>query len=59
MNDSLPKDIQGLRVIFRGNIDDQGEVTRDLRGERVKVRFDSGTEEYVPRTDLEVVDDDA
>lgn len=57
MNSSLPRDLQGLRVIFRGNLDDQGEVIRDLREERVKVRFDDGKEEYVPRTDLEVVDD--
>jgi hypothetical protein len=56
MTNNLPRDLQGLRVTFRG--DDQGEVIRDLREERVKVRFDDGTEEYVPRTDLEVVDDE-
>lgn len=56
MSNSLPQDLQGLRVIFRG--EDQGVVTRDLREERVKVQFDDGTEEYVPRTDLEVIEDE-
>jgi hypothetical protein len=58
MSNSLPRDLQGLRVIFRGNIDDQGLVTSDWRGENVRVKFDDGKEEYVPRTDVEVVDDD-
>jgi hypothetical protein len=56
MND-LPQDLQGLRVYFQGNFDDQGTVIRDLREERVKVEFDRGETEYVPREELTVMDD--
>lgn len=58
MSKSLPEDIQGCRVFFRGDIDDQGAVTKDLREERVEVAFDSGTTEWVARTDLTVIEDD-
>ncbi|BET51755.1 hypothetical protein RGQ21_67370 [Kitasatospora aureofaciens] len=54
----MSNDIQGLRVFFNGNVDDQGTVTRDLGGERVKVVFDDGKEEYVPRDSLEVLEDE-
>lgn len=55
MSENLPPDLQGLPVTYQGK--ERGVVTRDLGGERVKVRFEDGSEEYVPRTDLEVVDD--
>ena len=54
----LPEDLQGLRVFFKGNIDDQGIVECDWREENVKVAFDDGVTEWVPRTGLTVVDDD-
>lgn len=57
-NKSLPEDIQGRRVFFRGDIDDQGTVAHDLREERVEVTFDHGSTEWVARTDLTVIEED-
>ncbi len=51
---NLPDDLQMRTVVYKGDIDDMGVVTDDLREERVKVKF-AGGEEWVPRVDLEDV----
>lgn len=51
----LPPDLEMRTVVYKGDIDDMGVVITDGREERVKVRFGGGTEEWVPRADLEDV----